>query len=281
MKNQKELHLNEEGEMSKPLFSIITVSYNSEKTIERTIKSVLSQTESNYEYWIIDGGSSDGTMDIVKSYQPLFKGKLFSKSEPDSGIYNAMNKGIIATSGKIIGLVNSDDWLEENALENVRYAMEKVENPYNSIYCGWMYFHYMNGKIGLMKTSKKRLDKCFSKLKMGVRHPATFVPAHIYEQIGTFDESLKIMADKDFIFRCINDNVRFYFINEALTNMSDGGISNNKKYRKKSYDDIKYFYSKHTTSRFKYNIFLLRDMLILHIKGFIPQRLLEIIRDVR
>ena len=281
MKNQKELSLKEESEISQPLFSIVTVSYNSEKTIERTIKSILSQTESDYEYWIIDGCSSDGTMDIVKRYQPLFKGKLFSISEPDLGIYNAMNKGIEVVSGKIIGIVNSDDWLEEDALENIRFTMENVENPYDSIYCGWVYFHYNDGGIGLMKTDKKRVDKYHKKFKMGVRHPATFVSATVYKQVGVFDESYAIKADHDFIFRCMNENVNFYFIDKVLTNMSDGGVSNNKQYKKKRYEDLRYFYSKYTISYFKYHMFLFRDMLAIYIKGVIPQRLLEIIRHIR
>ena len=99
-------------------FSIITICYNSERTIERTIKSVLAQTFRDYEYIIVDGGSNDSTLDIVRRYEPLFEGRLNWKSEPDKGIYNAMNKGIERSRGNIIGIVNSDDWLERNCSVN-------------------------------------------------------------------------------------------------------------------------------------------------------------------
>ena len=83
-------------------FSIITICFNSERTIERTIRSVLTQTFTDYEYIIVDGGSKDSTLDIVKKYEPLFKGRMKWKSEPDRGIYDAMNKGIMRSSGIII-----------------------------------------------------------------------------------------------------------------------------------------------------------------------------------
>ena len=92
-------------------FSIITISFNSGKTIERTLCSVLNQTYYDYEYIIVDGGSKDETLDIIKRYEPMFEGRLKWKSEPDKGIYDAMNKGIMRSSGDIIGIVNSDDWL--------------------------------------------------------------------------------------------------------------------------------------------------------------------------
>ena len=87
-----------------PRFSIVTVSYNSAKTIERTIKSVLNQTYKNFEYIIVDGASTDVTIDIVKNFEPLFEGRMKWQSEPDKGIYNAMNKGIQRATGTIVGI---------------------------------------------------------------------------------------------------------------------------------------------------------------------------------
>ena len=108
------------------LFSIITICFNSEKTIERTIKSVLTQTFADYEYIIVDGGSRDSTLDIVKKYEPLFEGRMKWKSESDRGIYDAMNKGIMRSSGTIIGIVNSDDWLDSEALDVVAHYYNKI-----------------------------------------------------------------------------------------------------------------------------------------------------------
>ena len=97
-----------------PLISIITVSYNAVKTIEDTITSVLNQTYSNIEYIIIDGASTDGTLEVIKKYQDDIS---IIVSEPDKGIYDAMNKGIERANGELIGIINADDWYEANAVE--------------------------------------------------------------------------------------------------------------------------------------------------------------------
>ena len=94
-----------------PFFTIVTVCWNSDKTISRTIESVLEQDFKDYEYVIVDGGSTDNTIDIIKAYEPRFEGKLKYKSEPDKGIYDAFNKGIERATGKYIWLVNSDDYI--------------------------------------------------------------------------------------------------------------------------------------------------------------------------
>ena len=99
-----------------PLISIITVSYNAVKTIEDTILSVINQTYPNIEYIIIDGGSTDGTLDIIKKYQDKI---TYWVSEPDKGIYDAMNKGIAKANGELIGIINADDWYELDAVQNV------------------------------------------------------------------------------------------------------------------------------------------------------------------
>ena len=128
-------------------FSIITICFNSERTIERTIRSVLTQTFTDYEYIIVDGGSKDSTLDIVKKYEPLFKGRMKWKSEPDRGIYDAMNKGIMRSSGIIIGIVNSDDWLEPEALAYVYRKFEDNGKREDVIYAGDMYFIEMVRKV--------------------------------------------------------------------------------------------------------------------------------------
>ena len=165
-------------------FSIITVSYNSENTIERSIKSVLNQSYENYEYIIIDGASTDKTNDIIEKHKEHFKGRLTHISEPDNGIYDAMNKGISLAKGKIICLLNSDDYYFENTLSIV-YDAYKNSNA-KSVITGELIFKSEAGEQ-LLKTSEGRFRKKMKLYKNGVRHPATFVPKVIYDTIGLFD----------------------------------------------------------------------------------------------
>ena len=115
--------------------SVITVCFNSEKTIERTIKSVIGQTYSNIEYIIVDGASTDSTVDIVNEYIEQGYSIIFS-SEKDNGIYDAMNKGILKSSGEIISIINSDDWLEEDAIEQVVNEYYRIGKPKKAVIYG-------------------------------------------------------------------------------------------------------------------------------------------------
>ncbi len=125
--------------------SIITVSFNSEKTIERTVKSVISQTYKNLEYIIVDGGSGDKTVDIIKGYSEKYDFISYT-SEPDNGIYDAMNKGIERAGGEIIGIINSDDWYEENAVAIIVKSF--LENGRKQ----GVYY----GEMGLFKDGKEK-----------------------------------------------------------------------------------------------------------------------------
>ena len=207
-------------------FSIITICFNSEKTIERTIKSVLAQTCKDYEYIIVDGCSKDSTLDIVKKYEPLFEGQMKWKSEPDKGIYDAMNKGITRSSGDIIGIVNSDDWLEPDALEKVQAAIEANHNNMDALYCGGINYHLVGGGVKKWPVNIKALHRDAKMyLVSGVRHPGLFVPKGIYERLGDFNEAMKLSADADFMLRCYYAGVQFVDIKVIVSNMSEGGFS--------------------------------------------------------
>ena len=206
-------------------FSIITVSYNSEKTIARTIKSVLSQSYENYEYIIIDGASTDNTTSIIEKYKDRFKGKLKYISEPDKGIYDAMNKGIALANGKVIALLNSDDYYFENTLSTVQEAYNSSNKK--SVISAELIFKSDAGEQ-LLKTSEKRFKKVMKQYKNGVRHPATFVPKLIYDKVGFFNLAYKIASDAELIFRIYTAGYDFIFVNKPLVVMCDGGISNSK-----------------------------------------------------
>lgn len=259
--------------MKQPLFSIITITFNSEKTIERTLTSVLNQTYKDYEYIIVDGASKDSTMDIVRKYESLFEGRMKWKSEPDKGIYDAMNKGILRSTGTLVGIVNSDDWLETDALENVHSAFLQNKENTRAIYCGGINYvapKYTKIWPADIERFKKHAKKCYM---AGIRHPATFVPLDVYLEIGMFDASIRIAADQDFILRCYNGNIEFVEVPSIVSNMSDGGVSTrvSSKARKQNFADKKVILNKNklSKSRYWYLYFTwmlrtyLRDMLVL------------------
>lgn len=260
-------------------FSIITICFNSEKTIERTIKSVLNQTEKDYEYIVVDGHSTDDTLAIIQKYEHLFEGRMKWKSEPDKGIYNAMNKGIARSCGDIIGIVNSDDWLEPNALEIIEDALNKNDRKNDSIYCGWMNFHYKDGSVQILKTNHQLLEKYSKRFEMaGVRHPAMFVGRYVYEKYGTFDETLRVLADTDLIVRCYLNGVQFIYPNRVVTNMSDGGVSNDNLM--KACKDYGVILKKNNVQGVKYYYLYNRWKIKRYVKSLLPVSLIKRVRAI-
>lgn len=241
-----------------PLISIITPSFNSEKTIERTIKSILTQKFQDFEYIIIDGGSTDSTCNIIKYYEPLFKGRLYWKSEADKGIYDAFNKGIKASTGKYIWIVNSDDWIEPDALtiiSNIIYSLN-TEKEY-PIISGAMNFCSRDGSLKKKFLSNiSQAKHCFETDSMGVIHPATIVPKMIYNKYGMYDDKFRIIGDIDWFHRIYAKNVPLLFINDVITNMSDGGISNLLSYKKSAKDRWRFICKKHQNHIVKYIWFI-------------------------
>lgn len=206
-------------ESENPLVSIVTVSFNSDKTIERTIKSVINQTYSNIEYIIIDGGSQDSTVSIIKSYSKYLK---YWVSEKDSGIYHAMNKGILASSGDIIGIINSDDWLNYDSVEKIVKAVKGIDGD----------FFVIHGKIARYDKYNKFVGEHYPKkipwyhfISTPFKHPSMFVAHKVYEKIGLFDEHIGLSADYDFMLRVIRNHCQTHFLNTVITNMQNIGIS--------------------------------------------------------
>jgi len=197
--------------------SIITVCYNSALTIERTIKSVIGQNYNDLEYIIIDGGSTDGTQDIIRRYEGFIS---YWVSEDDQGIFDAMNKGIERATGEIIAFLNSDDWYQENILEEVS---ERFEQDMVQIVCGDIYGHRKEGVIRL----HVELDELEELIwfKMGCFHPAMFVRRALFSQYGKFDIQYRIAGDYDWFLRVYNHHVKIAVIDKVLTNFCFGGIS--------------------------------------------------------
>ncbi|MDR3273081.1 MAG: glycosyltransferase [Flavobacteriaceae bacterium] len=232
---------------SSPLISIITVVFNGVDTLEQTMESVMSQTYKNVEYIIVDGGSTDGTIDIIKKY----KDKLaYWVSESDKGIYNAMNKGIDKCNGELIGIVNSDDYYEPNTVEIVvnRY---NSENKKEGVYYGFLKL-WKDGK----EHAIRRFHHNFPKDHM-IQHPTWFVSKSIYEKFGKFDDSYKIAGDFELFQRLVKHNVEFFPIDAILSNFRIGGISSYAgRLGAMEYLDLKYKLGWY--NRKKYNLLKLK-----------------------
>lgn len=201
------------------LFTIITPSFNSKDTIACTLESVLNQTIQDYEYLIIDGGSTDGTVEILKEYKDKFKGKMKFWSEKDNGIYDAMNKGIRKAQGEIIGIINSDDWYEKEALENV------INSNTNEEYA---IFHGMMRTIDA-DTGKEIRTAIYSAdyLKDAmINHPTVFVKKKVYQELGVFDCKYRYGADYEMMIRFYRSGkAKFIPIYKVISNFRTGGMS--------------------------------------------------------
>lgn len=220
-----------------PLISIITPTFNSQQTIERTMKSVLSQDFLDYEYIIIDGKSTDKTCDIIKGYEPLFNGRLSWISEKDKGIYDAFNKGISKASGRYVWIVNSDDYMEPDALSHISKLITEQCGSKEYIISGALNFVSTDGK--LLHTSKSNWENCqkmYHTGGMGITHPATIVSKVVYDRVGLYCDKFKIIGDIDWFHRAFAANEDFLFTDVVLTNMSDGGVSNLFDYKRSSKD---------------------------------------------
>jgi glycosyltransferase involved in cell wall biosynthesis len=203
--------------MTDMLVTIITPCYNSEKTIENTLKSIENQTYQNIEYIIIDGASTDRTIDIINSHKSKLPPKLKVISEKDGGIYEAMNKGIKMATGEIIGIVNSDDWYEIDTVEQVVNSYKG--NKYEVIY--GMQRNYLNGKE---KTTFIHHHD-FLPQQM-ITHPTCFVTKDTYNDLGLFDISYRSAADYDLMLRFWESKkVSFTPIMRVLSNFQMGGMS--------------------------------------------------------
>lgn len=205
--------------------SIITSTYNSDKTIKDTLNSILNQTYKNIELLIIDGDSKDNTLEIVHQYESLFNGKLKYISESDKGIYDAMNKGIRMATGDIIGILNSDDlYMDNNVLEDI--ANTFIKNKVDSIY-GNLIFVEENNTNKIVRTWKGSQYISGSFLKgWHPAHPTFYVKREVYEKYGAFDISFDVSADFELMLRLIEKHkISNLYLDRYFVKMRMGGES--------------------------------------------------------
>jgi glycosyltransferase involved in cell wall biosynthesis len=205
--------------------TIITATYNSGQTLTDTLESVLRQSYTDIDYVIVDGGSKDDTLDIIRRYEPRFEGRMRWISEPDKGIYDAMNKGIRMATGDVVGLLNSDDFYTSNdVLEHVARALSdpNVDAIYGDI-------HYVNDD-DLTHCVRYYSSRVFSRglMRLGFMpaHPSFYCRRTIYEKYGLFDTSLRVAADFENLLRLIFVNrIHTKYIPKDFVTMRTGGAS--------------------------------------------------------
>ena len=221
--------------------SIITTCYNRASTVRGAIESVLSQDYSDIEYIVVDGASSDNSMNIINE----FKDKIaLIVSEKDSGMYEAINKGIRLATGDIVGLVHSDDYLYDN---HVITEIERVfeETGADFVYGDGLFVDSCDG----LKPIRKWIGGNFHRWKLACGwlplHPTCYIRRDVMMREGLYDESYKIAADSDLLYRYLfKDNLKVVYIKKMMIIMRMGGLSTDKEKRKQMFwEDVRMYRS--------------------------------------
>ena len=203
-----------------PKITIITASYNRAATLERTILSVLNQNYPCLEYIIIDGGSTDGSVEIIKKYEKYLS---YWVSEPDTGIADAWNKGVMKSTGEIVSMLNSDDWYEPEVFNRVATIFQ--QNPSIDIVHGNV--RYWKGNESLY-IRKPYLEPEFIWKFMPYLFPSCFIRKYLYDQYGAFDTSYRVCMDYELMLRFFTKGKRFLYIDKTMANFELGGLSDVK-----------------------------------------------------
>lgn len=205
--------------------SLITATYNSEKYLIDTIESVLNQDYSNIEYIIIDGGSKDSTVDIIKEYEPQFNGRLKWISEPDKGLYDALNKGIRMANGEVVGILNSDDFFTTNNI------LSEISSLFINSNCEAVYgdIHFVNPN-DLTKSVRYYSSSVFkvSLMRFGFipAHPSFYAYRSLFDKFGYYKTDYNIAADFELLLRFIYINrIKTHYLPLDFVTMRTGGLS--------------------------------------------------------
>ncbi len=203
--------------------SIITVSLNSEKTIEKTINSVISQDHKNIEYIIIDGGSKDNTLKIVNKYKSSIT-KIIS--EKDKGIYDGINKGIQIATGDIISLIHSNDiFVDTNVISKIDNIF-KNSTDFDIILANLAFKKNLNEERITRYYSAKNFKPWMLRIGFSPPHSSAFFRSEVFKQVGLYQTNFKIAGDFEYFVRCfLKYKLKFNYLNECLVYMSTGGTS--------------------------------------------------------
>ena len=211
--------------MKTPLISVITITLNSAGYVEETMRSVIDQDYPGLEYIVVDGGSTDGTLDIIKKYEDKISRWV---SEPDRGISDAMNKGISMASGDVIGIIHSDDfYADQTVLQRVSDVFSGSDDV-KALYGIQDYIDPVTGKTLL--TWGREADPSEIKKRMYIPHPTLFVRREVYNEIGMFRLDYRVAMDYEFALR-LTKYTRPYFLDYKIACMRDTGTSG-RQYQK-------------------------------------------------
>jgi len=204
--------------MKKPMVSIVTATYNDKENLKKTIRQVQSQDYENIEYIIVDGGSTDGTLEVIREAEAAFP-RMKWISEPDKGIYDALNKGMKMAEGEILGCC-FDEFASADVITKMVRVMEqeKTDGVHGDLY-------YMDGERIVRKWHQGQ-----GKIRFGWMpgHPTLYLRREVYEKFGYYKTDYRISADYEFMIRILKDNqVRLSYLPEVLIYMSHGGTSTN------------------------------------------------------
>jgi len=269
---------NRESTPDRPLVSIITVCYNSEKYLEQTIQSVINQTYNNIEYIIIDGASTDGTLSIIRKYDDYI---AYWMSEPDKNMYDAINKGLDLISGEYWAVLNSDDYYFPNTIQNVVDLFSK--NPKLDVINGAIRDIDINDKYLRIKYNPKFNVKSMIRMKITgiIDQPATFLRKEVVSRIGKFNINYPVISDYDFLIR-VGLNCKVKSCNDIFTNFrihSECLSMDNKEIEsEKNREEIVTYYSK------KYNVnmnLFWWDYLRLYLKNLRIENYKSILRKIK
>ena len=213
------LHCLSKKQESAPKITIVTIALNACSSIEETILSVINAKNRFIQYIVVDGGSKDGTMEVINRYKDKID---IIVSEPDRGIYDAMNKGIALSTGDVIGLLNSGDVYENDALDAVAEAVNK--HGKNAIYFGNAFLFYIDlGKKRLVQAKMPNLTR-----SMSICHQAVFIPRSVYARFGAYSLEYKYASDFHYLLNLYLRKERFVHIDCPLVTFRTGGLSDTK-----------------------------------------------------
>lgn len=204
----------------KPLLSIVTIVFNGQQFLEETILSVINQNYDNVEYIVIDGGSTDGSLDIIKKYESEID---YWVSEKDQGISDAFNKGVTCCSGKLIGLINADDFYEQNSFSTIISTYLKCKGVGELVLYGNTYKITIDG----IKEVKNNISYGWF-LSVPFSHCSSFLTDSYYKKFGLYDNKYKIGMDVDLLMRGLN-KAKYISMPDYVATQRDGGVSDSSR----------------------------------------------------